>query len=175
MSYRLRKRRNMSKHIRYIIPVLWSRWIGFLCVLLVIYGLAMVFVPRVMNSALVGPLLYHDGVLRTAFSRVAEPESIFLNVLNGLLGAVTIGYAILIGWIAFEPFRKGESWAWNAIATSVIAWAALEGYVKLANGLGVWSLAHTGLLVAFGIPLLATYRYFHPPAVFAPQRAINSE
>jgi len=146
-------------------PVLWSRWIGFLSLLLIIYGLAMVFMPQMMNSTLVGPLLYHTELLRSAFARLAEPELIFVNVLTGLIGSVTTGWAIVFGWIALEPFRKGERWAWNAMAAGVTAWAVLEGYVKLANGLGVWSLAHISLLVAYGIPLLATYRHFHPSSV----------
>jgi hypothetical protein len=145
------------------VAIVWSRWIQFLSVLLIVYGLVMVFAPQMMNSTLVGPLLfYHTEPLRSAFTRLGEPELIFLNVLNGLIGTVTIGYAILIGWMAYSPFRKGETWVWNAIAVSLIAWAMLEVYVKLVNGLGAGSMAHLGLLVAFGIPLLATYRDFHP-------------
>ncbi|MCI0396415.1 MAG: hypothetical protein L0322_15970 [Chloroflexi bacterium] len=145
-------------------PLLWSRWLLFLSLLLIFYGLAMVFAPPLMNSALVGPLLYHSEHLQSAFARLVEPELLFLNVMNGLLGAVTIGYAILTGWIAFEPFRRGERWAWNALVVNVLAWATLEGYVKLANGLGLRSFAHVGLLIAFAIPLAMTYRHFHPPA-----------
>ena len=143
-------------------PVFWSRWIAFLSLFLIIYGLAMMFVPQTMNSTLVGPLLYHDDVQRKAFAAMAEPDMTFFNIINGLLGTVTIAYAILIGWIALVPFRKGERWAWNALAMSVTVWAMLEGYLKLSYGLGVWSQAHLGLVVAFGIPLLATYRNFHP-------------
>jgi hypothetical protein len=161
--------------MRRAVPVFWSRWIAFLSLLLILYGLAMAFAPQMMNVTLVGPLLFHSEVLRSAFAQLAEPELTFLNVLNGLLGAVTVGYAILIGGIALEPFRRGERWAWNTIAASVTAWAILEGYVKLAHGLGVGSLAHLGLLVAFGIPLLATYRYFHPSATIDSNKTISSE
>ena len=142
-------------------PVVWLRWIELLSLLLIIYGLAMIFAPQMMNNTLVGPLLYHTETLRNAFANLAGPELLFVNVLNGLMGTVAIGYGLLIGWIAWEPFSRGERWAWNAIAVSLIVWAVLESYVKLANGLGVLSLAHLGLLVALGIPLLATYRYFH--------------
>jgi hypothetical protein len=138
-----------------------SLWIQFLCLVLIAYGVAMVFAPQMMNSTLVGPLLYHSESLQAAFTQVGGTDPIFFNVLNGLIGAVTIGYAISIGWIAREPFRRGESWAWNAIAASITTWAIFESYVKLASGLGVWSQAHFGLLVAIGIPLLVTYRHFH--------------
>jgi len=145
-------------------PVFWSHWLLVLSLFLILYGLAMVFASQIMNSAFVGPLLYHGEVLRSAFARLVEPELMFLNVLNGLLGTVTIGYAILIGWMAVEPFRKGERWAWNAILVSVLVWATLEGYVKLTNGLGFESLAHIGLVIVVAIPLAMTYRRFHPSA-----------
>jgi Mn2+/Fe2+ NRAMP family transporter len=86
-------------------------------------------------------------------------------VLSGLLGTVTIGWAIQMAWMAHKPFRRGETWAWNALAMSVSIWAALEFYYKLVEGInGVGLFAHFGLLIAFAIPLLATYRHFHPTA-----------
>src|SRR5258707_11448617 len=126
------------------VPVFWSYWLLGLTLLLTIYGLAMAFAPRWMNDVFAGPLLYHSEVLRSAFTSMTEPESTFHNVFDGLLGAVTIGYAILIGWITFKPFRRGERWAWNALGMSVIAWAIVEAYVKLSGGLGIWSMAHIG-------------------------------
>lgn len=146
------------------VPVFWSRWIKFLSFFLIVYGLAMVFVPEAMNRTLVGPLLYgNNEVLRSGFVSVGEPEATFLNVLSGLLGTVTIGWAIQMAWIAHSPFRSGERWAWNALAVSVSVWAALEFYYKLIEGInGVGLFAHFGLLIAFAVPLLATYRYFHP-------------
>lgn len=139
----------------------WSNWLICLTALLLIYGLAMAIAPRMMNAALIGPLLYHSEFLRTSFTKMAEPESIFRDVADGLLGAVTIGYGILIGWIAVEPFRRGERWARNALAMSIVAWTIIEAYVKLSGGLGIWSMAHIGFLVVFSIPLLATRRHFH--------------
>src|SRR5437762_14259361 len=89
------------------VPVLWSRWIEFLCLILIFYGLAMVFARQFMSSALEVPLLYHTETLRSAFTKLAEPDVTFVNILNGLLGAVTIGYAILIGWMVYGPLRNG--------------------------------------------------------------------
>jgi hypothetical protein len=149
------------------VPVFWSRWIKFLSFFLIVYGLAMVFVPQMMNRTLVGPLLYgNNEVLRSEFVSVGEPEAAFLNVLSGLLGTVTIGWAIQMAWIAHKPFLNSERWAWNSLAMSVCVWAALEFYFKLTDGItGPGLFAHFGLLIAFAIPLLATYRYFHPMAL----------
>lgn len=117
-----------------------------------------------MNQTLVGPLLYgNNQVLRTSFLTLREPEVIFVNVMSGLLGTVTIGWAIQMAWIAHQPFRRGETWAWNAIAVSLFLWAVLEFYFKWVDGISGGGLfAHFGLLFAFAIPLVATYRHFHP-------------
>jgi hypothetical protein len=152
-------------------PVFWSRWIKFLSFFLIVYGLAMVFVPQMMRDPVAAILFDNHESFRSAFVSTGEPQSTFLNVLSGLLGTVTTGWAIQMAWIAHKPFRSGETWAWNALAMSVSVWAALEFYYKLIEGInGVGLFAHFGLLIAFAVPLLATYRYFHPVAISPPHR-----
>jgi hypothetical protein len=75
---------------------------------------------------------------------------------------VTGGWFVQTIWIARIPFRKGEKWAWYALATGVLTWAVLEFLTKLTNGItGLGLFAHFGLVIMFGIPLLATYRRTH--------------
>jgi hypothetical protein len=144
------------------VPILWSRWILFLSFFLIAYGLGMVFAPQVMRTPVASILFDHHESLRSAFVSTDEPQSTFLNVLSGLLGTVTTGWAIQMAWIAYKPFRSGESWAWNTLAMSVSVWAALEFYYKLIEGInGIGLFAHFGLWIAFAIPLLATYHHFH--------------
>jgi hypothetical protein len=148
------------------VPILWSNWIKFLSFFLIVYGLAMVFVPNVMRIPVATILYGNNESFRSAFVSTGEPISTFLNVLSGLLGTVTTGWAIQMAWIAHKPFRNGESWAWNALSTSVSIWAILEFYYKLIEGInGIGLFAHFGLLIAFAIPLLATYRNFHPSSM----------
>jgi hypothetical protein len=145
----------------------WPRWVIGLSVFLILYGLAMMFLPQTMNRTFVGPLLYGNNErLQSAFVSLREPETTFLNVMSGLLGTVTIGWAIQMAWIAHIPFRNGERWAWIALAMSVSVWAILEFLFKLLDGISsVGLVAHFGLLVAFAIPLAATYRDFYPTAL----------
>ena len=145
--------------------LVWSsRWIKTLGIGLIVYGLAMVFAPQVMNRTFVAPLLYgNDAELHGAFVAMREPDVTFINAMSGLLGTVTTGWAIQLVWIAQIPFRRGEQWAWNALGMSFSAWAVFEFIFKLVEGIrGAGLFAHWGLLIAMGIPLLATYRSFHP-------------
>jgi hypothetical protein len=80
----------------------------------------MVFDPQLMNRTLVSTLLYGNNEgLRNAFVASDETQQTFLNTLSGLLGTVTIGWAIQMAWIARLPFRKGERWAWNSLLMSM--------------------------------------------------------
>jgi hypothetical protein len=140
----------------------WTSWIKFLSFFLVVYGLAMVFTPQMMRTPVAAILFDNHAALRDDFVSTDEPHATFLNLLSGLLGTVSTGWAVQIAWIAHKPFYKGERWAWNMLAMSVSVWAVLEFYFKLAQGInGVGLFAHFGLWIAFAIPLLATYRYFH--------------
>ncbi len=147
-------------------PVFWSRWIIFLSLFLIIYGLSMVIAPRMMNTTLVVPILYSRADFQDAFTSMVEPELTFFNMLNALMGAITVSWAVQIAWTAHKPFRSGETWAWNAIGMGALIWAVLEFYIKLTSGIrGIGLIAHFSLLIAFAIPLIFTYRYFHPAAV----------
>lgn len=154
--------------------VFWLRWIKFLSVFLIAYGLAMVFAPQLMRTPVSVILFDNNESFRSAFISADEPGSTFLNVLSGLLGTVTTGWAIQIAWIAHRPFRNLETWAWNALATSISAWAALEFYYKLIEGInGVGLFAHFGLWIAFAIPLAITYGAFHPKIVTVKQGVVH--
>jgi hypothetical protein len=154
-------------------PVFWSRWIKFLSFFLIVYGLAMVFVPQMMRTPVASILFDNHESFRSAFVSMGEPQSTFLNVLSGLLGTVTTGWAIQMAWIAHIPFRSGERWAWNALAMSVSVWAILEFVFKLIDGInGIGLVAHFGLFVAFAIPLAATYGDFYSTASTVRQEAL---
>lgn len=140
----------------------WSRWIKVLSLFLIAYGLAMVFAPQMMRTPVGGILFDNNEALHSAFVSAGEPLSTFLNLLSGLLGTVTTGWAIQMAWIAHKPFQQGETWAWNALTASMTVWSALEFAYKFVEGInGVGLVAHFGLLAAFAVPLLATYRPFH--------------
>jgi hypothetical protein len=157
-------------------PVFWSRWIMLISFFLIAYGLAMVFAPQLMRSPVAAILYDNNEVLRSAFISAVEPQSKFLNALSGLLGTVTTGWAIQIAWLAYIPFRNGETWAWNTLAGSVSVWAVLEFYYKLVEGInGIGLFAHFGLWIAFAVPLLMTYRHFHPVVSTPPEKEASHE
>lgn len=86
----------------------------------------------------------------------AERETAYLRFTNGILGAVMIGWMTLIAIVANGPFRRGERWAWAAIAASMGAWYVVDTTFSLAHGITGNALFNTATIAAFAIPLAAT-------------------
>jgi hypothetical protein len=91
------------------------------------------------------------------------PESVapYHAVLAAILGGALAGYFVLVGFIAWVPFRRREPWAWYAIACGVLAWFAIDSGMCLVHRahFNVWAV-NVPALVALGLPLAATYNEF---------------
>ena len=90
----------------------------------------------------------------------AERETDYLRFTNGVLGAVMIGWMVLIAVVANGPFRRRERWAWTAIAASMGTWYVVDTTFSLAHGIIGNALFNTAIIAAFVIPLAATRSSF---------------
>ncbi len=142
-------------------PVLWQRWLLAACGLSAIFGLSLIVAPGLFHSTL-GSLTYNSFFEGDAFASLSAAEVAHQDFMFSLLGTLMVAWMVNIGALVAIPFRRGERWAWNAIGAGVLTWFLLDGGVSLAYGL-VWNaFFNLGFLIAFGIPLLASYRTFHP-------------
>ena len=90
-----------------------------------------------------------------------ERETAYLRFTNGVLGAVMIGWMVLIAIVANGPFRRGERWAWTAIGASMGIWYMTDTTFSLAHGITGNVLFNTVVIAAFVIPLAATRNSFN--------------
>ena len=81
----------------------------------------------------------------------------FLFALNG---AVSVGWGVMIFFLAWQPFGRGERWAWWALATSAGVWFVLDTVVALSFGAYAYAIFNVAVIVAIDIPLLATAKHF---------------
>jgi hypothetical protein len=51
-----------------------------------------------------------------------------------VLGAVMIGWMVLLWSVVRGPFAKGERWASNAVTASVATWFVLDCTFSVATG-----------------------------------------
>ena len=155
------------------VPSLWWRWLVILCVVGVLFGVMLVLAPQALHGSL-APLYYDGAVGEGAFEALTEAELRFQNWFYGLAGAVMTGWMLTIAWVVAGPFRRGEGWSWTGIAVSLVVWFVLDSYTSMVNGVAINVLFNLGFLIGFGIPLLATYRHFHPAEAIRPSNTIRS-
>jgi hypothetical protein len=80
---------------------------------------------------------------------------------SGPLGGTIAGFYILQAFVVAVPFKRGERWAWHAIAWATVLWFTVDSAVSLWHqaGFNVY-MVNLVPIVVFGVPLAATYPAF---------------
>ena len=143
----------------------WQVWLMLLGDGMILVGLAMILAPL---SVLFQPL--NDGAFSRFFGAGAMmPEALaYHSFLFGLIGAATVGWGVLVIFVAWKPFARGEAWAWVALAASTGVWFLLDLTRVLIDGVTPYVVFNLVVAGAAMIPLIATYR-----PMIKPKRAID--
>lgn len=141
------------------VPALWWRWLLVVCDLNIMFGSLLVIAPKVYQDIL-GKAFYESLLGTYTYASLTALELQYQNWLLGVLGGVLIGWSLLIGWVTWYSFRKGEQWAWTAIAVSLIVWFLFDTYASIRMEVYLNVIVNLGYLIGFGVPLLATRAQF---------------
>jgi hypothetical protein len=127
----------------------------------VMFGLVIAFAtPRVLPW-------YPEAVHRTLWNTPdVHPEAVRLyDWLFGVLGATMAGAALLQVFVVLYPFKNREPWAWWGLLLALLIWAIPDTALSLYFGV-VPNVLFNVLPIVMGlVPLLFTYRFFHPIGV----------
>jgi hypothetical protein len=136
--------------------VFWCNW------LIVVAAAVSLFSALLLLAPLLGQQVFDAIYFFTLEPQppATEREAAYLRFTNGVLGAVMIGWMTLIAIVANDPFRRGERWAWTAIAASVGVWYVIDTTFSLAHDIVGNALLNSAIAAAFAVPLLATRRSF---------------
>lgn len=115
-------------------------------------GLAFVLLPGLMQDAF-NRLIFGDTRTPEGFSPKAVDHSEFTYAV---LGAVMVGWMMLLAFIIHGPLRSGERWAWTAVVASVGVWFVLDTTMSLASGYPENAALNAVFGVGFGVGLWAT-------------------
>ena len=66
----------------------------------------------------------------------------YQDFIYGLIGAMTVGWGLLLFFVAWKPFGNREAWAWWAIVISVDVWFVIDTWVALSFGAPVLVIAN---------------------------------
>jgi hypothetical protein len=131
-------------------PLLWDRLTATAVVgvlgyasLLVIHG----SVPAAMFDRL--------GFGMTASGISDGPARSHVLLLYGVLGAVLIGWMLLLLAVVLGPLRRRERWAWNAVTLSMTLWFLIDTTFSLLIGSPAHAVFNVPFAVAIGVPMAA--------------------
>ncbi|MHB0915097.1 MAG: hypothetical protein ACYC57_10735 [Thermoleophilia bacterium] len=134
----------------------WWRWLVVAALVVLLFGAAFVFLPgplqRLFESLYFAP--------RSSAPLGADAAD-YVAFMGAVLGAVMAGWAVLLLYVLYGPFRRMEPAAWDMIAVSLGAWYILDTAFSLFSGFWQNAVLNTGMLVMFAAPLAATYGRLH--------------
>lgn len=135
----------------------WQRWLLVVTVGVVLFGLAFMLLPDLMQQ--VFNLLLFGAA--DADGRFDATTVDYLEFVYGVLGAVMIGWGASLLLIVMGPFRRGEREGWNMLAVSLGVWYVVDSAFSVYSGFAANAALNTVFFVLYLIPLAATYRQFH--------------
>jgi hypothetical protein len=138
------------------VPSFWCNWLIAAAAAVILFSAMLVLAPPLGQQ--VFDAIYFFTLEPQPLP--AQRETDYLRFTNGILGAVMIGWMALIAIVANGPFRRGEPWAWTAIAVSVGSWYAIDTAFSLSRGVIGNAGFNTLVVIAFAIPLIAARRFF---------------
>ncbi len=151
----------------------WGWWIIIAVDFTVIVGMIMALSPDFLHDLMIST--YYESLFGSnTYETLSAVERDFQSWAYGLIGAIMAGWLIVIGFIAYYAFRRGERWAWWAIVVSMVVWFVLDSYASIAFGMSINMIFNIVSVIVFGIPIIATYRIFFAEANTASRETFTS-
>ena len=133
----------------------WQRWLMVAAGGVMLYSSALIVLSDIMHN-LFNTLFFAapDG----AFSKEALN---YIRLVQGVLGAVLIGWMLTVISILISSFKRGERSAWYTVAVPVVVWFVVDAGFSLLIGVPAHAVFNILFLILFATPLAATFKTFH--------------
>jgi hypothetical protein len=132
-----------------------ARWISHLTattVAMLVLSLAMVLTPWV-SDGLFGWMIFREvGPPPGASDEAAD----YVRFSHGVLGAVMVGWFLLVLWLVRGPLARGAPDAWRGLVVSLAGWYAIDTPYSLIEGYWENAVLNTAILAAYAPALRAT-------------------
>jgi len=137
----------------------WRKWLIGVSIYNIAFGLLLaVFGQSQFMNVLINqyfdPIFWPDN-------QITDGTLQYKNWISSVLGAVVASWGMLIGFIAYFPFKLKEKWAWNAITIAVLFWFIVDTACSLYYEVAINAAFNLFTLVLFILPLLFTRKYFY--------------
>lgn len=139
------------------VPKLWIGWLTVAFGLTALTAVSYVFLPGAMLASTMQSLMGSADALESG----GELQR-FVHWLSGVSSAVSLAWMGTALFIVWGPYRRGERWAWWALAAPIFIWFIVDSGRSIATGLSLNALLNVGWLLMYTVPLVATFRRFSP-------------
>lgn len=116
----------------------------------------------VVRGSVAAELFDRLGFGPSAAGITTDAGTAHLRLVYGVLGAVLIGWMLLLWALARGPLRRRQRWAWTAMTTSVTAWFLIDTTFSLAIGATAHAVFNLSFAAGLGIPLAGLHRHLDP-------------
>lgn len=135
----------------------WWRWLVVANSLFVVFCMALLVTPGLAQQYF--NLLFF-GTLGFPPSFPAEAVS-YITFMYGVMGAVMLGWAVVLYYLILRPFRRGQIEGWHALAISMAVWFIADSALSVIAGRPANVVQNLVLALMYAIPLAKTYKAFH--------------
>lgn len=136
----------------------WRRWLLAVAIGMVVFGL---FMAAASGTPLFAAL---NRLIDPAFWAGGTPPAgidDFRAWVYGVWGATIAGWGVTVAFLAAEPLRRREAWAWRAIAVSTAVCYVFDTGLSIAHGVVINVAFNTVVLVLVAVPLALMRRDVH--------------
>jgi hypothetical protein len=134
---------------------IWQAWLTLWIEAVILFSVVTIAWRGLIVDGLFNWVSFGDTEAPSDFSAGARDYQFLLFCI---VSALTIGFMVLLLFVVGHPFRSGERWAWQAIATSIATWFVIDSACSIATGFWGNAVLNTVLVAGVVPPLVATRR-----------------
>lgn len=150
----------------------WWRWLLVVTDGVILFSLALMFLPETMLRFF--NMLFYG--VNEGSSLFGAFEADYLTFVYSVLGAVMIGWAVMMFLVLLGSFKRGEREGWYTMAVSLTVWFVVDSFISVWNGFAINAAFNLVFYILYAIPLAATYKQFfvaEREAVARPQTSVR--
>ncbi len=130
----------------------WRRWLMAVMAAVILYSLAIMIFSETMQT-LFNSLFF--GFAPSVFSTEANA---YIRLVQGVLGAVMIGWMTALWLLVALLFGQPDRRVWTILTLSIGVWFVLDTGFSVWIGVLAHAVFNVPFLVLFALPLVAIYQ-----------------
>ncbi len=131
--------------------LLWWRLLVAVTTGLLMFGLLLVALPDLTLQGF-SLMVYTSSAHLNSFGHEAVA---YISLVHAVLGAVMLGWGVVLMFLAVGPLRRGSKDAWRMFVISLAAWFIPDTAYSLLSGFWQNAVLNSSFALMFAIPLAA--------------------